>query len=328
MSLSGGIKTSASLIDKFKSSEADKIRSLRIVIDGEFLVDSDFTLETEDFDADFEQLGRLFDTDKQPAFVAVKVENGWTLIQYVPDNAHIREKMLYASSRATLIRELGAEKFTDSIFATTKAECSLAGYRAHLAHKAAEAPRTEKEIEHALQMQTETGADIGMSTRKEIAGGVGFEFDALAVEAMEKLRIGDLNLVALSIDSASEMIQLGPTAAGATPETLRSILPEGEPFFVFFKYVHENEGDQLDPTLFFYICPPSAKVKSRMLFSSSRASTLEFVESQLNVSVLKKVELDSASEVDTALITDSLYPSKTVNQAKPAFKKPSRPGRK
>jgi hypothetical protein len=44
--------------------------------------------------------------------------------------------MLFASTRNTLTRELGAQKFADSIFATTKAELTAEGFRKHDDHAA------------------------------------------------------------------------------------------------------------------------------------------------------------------------------------------------
>lgn len=42
----------------------------------------------------------------------------WMLLIYIPDNAKVRDKMLYASSRATLLRELGEQRFVDTLFGT------------------------------------------------------------------------------------------------------------------------------------------------------------------------------------------------------------------
>lgn len=47
-------------------------------------------------------------------------EYNWLFLCYVPDNAKIRDKMLYASTRATLTKELGDYRFVDSIYGTDK----------------------------------------------------------------------------------------------------------------------------------------------------------------------------------------------------------------
>lgn len=43
-------------------------------------------------------------------------------LTYIPSNAPVRAKTLFASTRATLVRELGSEKFASTIFATEEEE--------------------------------------------------------------------------------------------------------------------------------------------------------------------------------------------------------------
>lgn len=46
-------------------------------------------------------------------------------VSYVPDDSPVRSKMLYASTRTTLVRHLGDSQMTDSIFATSKVRSIL-----------------------------------------------------------------------------------------------------------------------------------------------------------------------------------------------------------
>lgn len=62
-----------------------------------------------------------------PAYIFVRLdeknstnEYKWLFLCYVPDHAKVRDKMLYASTRATLTRELGDYRFVDSIYGTEK----------------------------------------------------------------------------------------------------------------------------------------------------------------------------------------------------------------
>lgn len=64
-----------------------------------------------------------------PAYIFVRLdektetnEYKWLFLCYVPDHAKVRDKMLYASTRATLTRELGDYRFTDSIYGTEKVQ--------------------------------------------------------------------------------------------------------------------------------------------------------------------------------------------------------------
>jgi hypothetical protein len=43
----------------------------------------------------------------------------WLLISYVPSEAPVRQKFLYGSTKNTLVRNLGEQRFVDSLFATS-----------------------------------------------------------------------------------------------------------------------------------------------------------------------------------------------------------------
>lgn len=92
-----------------------------------------------------------------PALVAVT---------YVPDTAPVRQKMLFASTRLTLIRELGSEHFRDTIFATTAHELTAAGFERHDAHTALDAPLTEEEKSLGEVKRAEQEAGSGTGTRE------------------------------------------------------------------------------------------------------------------------------------------------------------------
>lgn len=86
---------------------------------------------------------------------------------YIPDSAPVRQKMLFASTRLTLVRELGSEHFRETIFATTPQELSAAGFEKHDAHANLEAPLTEEEESLGQVKRAEAEAGQG-SGRREI----------------------------------------------------------------------------------------------------------------------------------------------------------------
>lgn len=98
---------------------------------------------------------RRFDT--APKFVA---------ITYVPDSAPVRQKMLFAATRLTLVRELGTEHFRETIFLTTADEVSEAGFKKHDAHTRAEAPLTEEEKALGEVKKAEQEAGSGTGTKE------------------------------------------------------------------------------------------------------------------------------------------------------------------
>lgn len=85
---------------------------------------------------------------------------------YVPDAAPVRQKMLFASTRLTLVRELGSEHFRETIFATTAEELTPAGFEKHDAHSALAAPLTEEERTLGDVKRAEQEAGGGTGTRE------------------------------------------------------------------------------------------------------------------------------------------------------------------
>ena len=71
----------------------------------------------------------------------------WIFIQYVPEHATVREKMLYASTKVSLSKDLGDSNFSEYIYATVPEDVTLNGYCQYVKHSAAEAPLTEREQE-------------------------------------------------------------------------------------------------------------------------------------------------------------------------------------
>jgi twinfilin-like protein len=73
---------------------------------------------------DFPEFQKFLD-ESQPSFLLVRLdtkssagEYNWLFIAYVPDNSKVRDKMLYASSRASLTKDLGDYRFVDSMWGT------------------------------------------------------------------------------------------------------------------------------------------------------------------------------------------------------------------
>ena len=63
------------------------------------------------------------------------------------ESSSTRQKMLYASTKATFKKQFGASQISDEYHGTTGEEVTLTGYRRHLAVEAAPGPLTRQELE-------------------------------------------------------------------------------------------------------------------------------------------------------------------------------------
>jgi twinfilin-like protein len=122
-------------------------------------------------------------------------------ITYVPDAAPVRQKMLFASTRLTLVRELGIERFRETIFVTREDELSEEGFRKHDKHNELEAPLTEEEVSLGEVKRKEAEEGRGAGERKShVSSGVSMPITDEALEALKRLASGegeDSNLVQL-----------------------------------------------------------------------------------------------------------------------------------
>jgi twinfilin-like protein len=127
--------------------------------------------------------------ESAPALVAVT---------YVPDTAPVRQKMLFASTRLTLVRELGTEHFRETLFATTPEELSPAGFEKHDAHSALEAPLTEEEKSLGEVRRAEQEAGTGTATREiHLSTHMTTPIADDALEALKELAAEQRSLVML-----------------------------------------------------------------------------------------------------------------------------------
>lgn len=122
-------------------------------------------------------------------------------VTYVPNAAPVREKMLFASTRLTLVRELGIERFRETLFATEASELTAEGWAKHEKHTNQEAPLTEEEAGQVGLREAEAQESGGTTFRR---GHVSEKVDALKKEEGLEETLGEL----MKDGSAGLLIQL------------------------------------------------------------------------------------------------------------------------
>ncbi|KAL1843529.1 hypothetical protein VTJ49DRAFT_1122 [Mycothermus thermophilus] len=256
-----------------------------------------------------------------PALVAVT---------YVPDTAPVRQKMLFASTRLTLVRELGSEHFRDTFFATTADELTPAGFERHDAHLALEAPLTEEEQSLGAVRRAEQEAGMGTAVREiHMSKNMPTQMDDDALQALKDLAAGgSRSLVMLKINPDSESVELAPDDSNPSsiPELVRAISPS-EPRFTFYRFTHTHNGSESSPLLFIYSCPSSFSTKAikyRMMYPLMKRAVLSIAEKDAGLTLDKKFEVEDVSEITEQSIMDELHPKVEV---KKGFSRPKRPGR-
>lgn len=199
--MQSGIKASADLKSAFNTFQSSSDLALFVTISSESLTPStSVSAPSSSFPSSLSALQPHL-TPTQAAYIVLRTPSGLLCTTYVPDSAPVRQKMLFASTRLTLVRELGTEHFPNSagLFVTDAKELTEDGWRKHEAHERLEQPLTEEERASKELKEAET-AEVGGTGRREghyvgdaqeggvTAGRSSMRFGPGVKEALEGLR--------------------------------------------------------------------------------------------------------------------------------------------
>jgi len=242
--------------------------------------------------------------------------------------------MLFASTRASLVRDLGLEKFGENVFATDAEEILEPAQWEARARGAAASKEGHADIlsteERELQgvKRAEEEERHGTSGRDLMGeGGSGGRL-AMKITDDAQQALSTLSeegaLVQLGIEISSETLQLLESKSGVQPATFLSSVPTDRPSYSFFHYPGTEE------TIFLYTCPGTSKVKERMVYASARAGVLQVAKSE-GVNVTKRLEAGDADEITESRLADEVGSKNTTQEvpaSKQGFAKPKRPGKR
>ncbi|KAI6151090.1 hypothetical protein BKA82DRAFT_15574 [Pisolithus tinctorius] len=310
MAATSGIGLSAELTRAFSAAvETQNIRFIKVVIRNESLV----PVTSVDVTGSLEEDLALLDShlaENDPCYILARLDDPsseWLLISYVPDSAKVRDKMLYASTRNSLSKSLGSTVFTDSLFATSKADVTPEGYAAHKRHQAAPQPLSAREQEmadiRAAERQATGNVYEGSRARQNHLGDgkVGYKWTPEAEDAVKRLGHGEGNqVVVLQIELSTETLILH-SSSEAQVNTLSSLIPASEPSFTLYAWSHSYSATKRD-IIFIYSCPSASPIKYRMMYSSGALQIFREVKAFLETTpsfllAPKKLETSDPSEL-------------------------------
>ncbi|KAJ8301802.1 hypothetical protein KUTeg_020789 [Tegillarca granosa] len=294
MSHQTGISASQDLKDFFGTCKDGNFRVLKIAIKNEELVLDASQSPHGSFEEDYDKLMLPLLEDKQPCYILLRLDSKnnmgyeWIFISWSPDHSPVRQKMLYAATRATLKKEFGGGQIKEEVFGTEKGDVSFKGYKKHLVSQEAPAPLTHAEEE---------------------------------LRAIKENEVQKLNL---SVDVENETINLDHYDTKVNLKSLPSKVPEDHPRYHVFVFKHTHEGDYTESFVFVYSMPGyKCSIKERMLYSSCKNPLLSLIEQNLEMEIARKIEIDDAKELSEENIYDEVHPKK--NAVRQAFAKPKGP---
>ncbi|XP_005039440.1 PREDICTED: twinfilin-1 [Ficedula albicollis] len=324
--------SSGSVKDIFVGARNGQYRLLKIIIDNEQLVVGSSRQPVGSWEKDYDSFVLPLLEDKQPCYILYRLDSQnaqgyeWIFIAWSPDHSPVRQKMLYAATRATLKKEFGGGHIKDEVFGTVQDDVSLNGYKKYLISQSSPAPLTAAEEELRQIKINEVQADVGVDTKHQTLQGVAFPIAKEAIQALEKLKNKKLNYVQLQIDMKNETIILANTLDTELKDLPKRV-PKDAARYHFFLYKHTHEGDYLESIIFIYSMPGyTCSIRERMLYSSCKSPLLEIVETQLWMQIVRKIEIDNGDELTADFLYEEVHPKQ--HAYKQSFAKPKGPAGK
>ncbi|OJJ47014.1 hypothetical protein ASPZODRAFT_151596 [Penicilliopsis zonata CBS 506.65] len=349
--MQSGISVSTELHDAFNTFATDaSLFCLPVTITSEALTPlslipfSTAGAGKDAFYASLPQLASLLEP-KTPLYLLLRRRSESTSalvpLTYIPSNAGVRAKTLFASTRSTLVRELGTEKFATTVFATEEEEvhsesawrerdnengpdsgAAGSGYsRDDLMGEKERALAAVRRAEEEARSGT-PGRDIGIGgtfRRGGATSGASIEarVDEEAKRALRELQPG--GIVQLAIDIPTETIKLATAQDNVAVDAVSGLISESSPRYTIYHYPGS------ETVIFIYTCPSGSSIKERMLYASSRMSAFQLAEGE-GLKIAKKIEASTPDEISGERLLEEFNPAQDEG-ARRGFARPRRPGR-
>jgi len=350
MSTKSGITVSKEVIEKFKSLKNGGFiikvgeDNTQLVPDTQFLAVGD-NLE-QNFQLINEYISKLF---PDPAYIVIsKSADEYIFISFIPDVAPIKQKMIYASTKNTLMLALGNEHFSKgNTFAWTGLEeLTYESYKSESSNPN-DGPLTadEKVLKQLNSLEDLTLSLSGFKKKlpsmhdhgptnvsgsssgnllQKIDSELQLQFDELPNNAQSnQLLTFHIQDEVMTVASHKPNVKLGQLITEMDAEN-----PDKIPQYAIYNY--DN-----DRFCFLYSCPSGSKVKDRMIYASSKLALINHLNESLkphNLKIDKSLEVGDLEELELSEL-DSSESNSAVNSDSSAsrglrFNKPKGPRRR
>ncbi|XP_065212410.1 twinfilin [Planococcus citri] len=331
MSHQTGIKANEELRKFFAKCKLGKIRVVKVSIENEQLTLSDYKEVEKTWDDDFDKMVGPMIESSQPSYILYRLDHrnetgyDWLLISWSPDDAPVRQKMLYASTKATLKQEFGNNCISEELHGTSEHEITLGGLTKNRKADSSPAPLTtqEEELARLRKVENITLSNAGIDSRAQTLSGVSFPISNAVIDSVNSMVKKKINYIQLKIDIENEEIHL--VRDDVIPvDKLSEQIPKDNARYHLYSFSHKYEGSTIQSVVFIYSMPGySCSVKERMLYSSCKGPLLDIIESNLGLTISKKLEIGSEEELTEDYLIEEIHPKKVVD--KPKFEKPKGP---
>ena len=264
----------------------------------------------------------------EPLYIFIKNFNEdpkhYHFVSFVPDTSSIRSKMLHASTKNTLLREIGSNVLGQQILATDFDDIKDIINETKINENIllTDHERIELAInqqQRQMKLQSSGGRQL-VSQTNGVSTQLNFEVDVEGIPLFQQLE--ETNLISFKIDIIDEIVLVESKKNISAPTNIE--INTEHPTYTLYK----NE----DLIYFIYACPSGSKVKDRMLYASNRSGFLKYLTENQNLTIAKVIEIGEPSELEISLISISKQEdlNKEIHHESMVkrFNKPKGPGRR
>lgn len=347
MSSQSGITVSSELVDAFKSMTNN---ALVVKISSDFtqlIPDTSYQSKSKSLKDEFEALNQhISKSHPDPAYILIpKSEQEHIFISFIPDIAPIKQKMLYASTKNTLISSLGGNFSKHNTHAWTDLdELNHESYQAETNNVDGPLSVDEQVLKQINEMQD---LSLGQGFKRQLASmHDNSSKSSLSLAKSSNLLVNidddlqdlfnDLgnnsdsnSLITFNIDQ--EVLKLNDSVNKVLLKdlisTLQSSNTANSPQYGIYKYSPKKHA-------FIYSCPSGSKVKDRMIHASTKVGLINHLNGLLNsknLKIDKSLEVGDLNELDLSELQaeeETGNNSSDTNTTGLRFSKPKGPRRR
>lgn len=322
MTTNSGIVPSTELLSRcvsfLSTRTGERILSIQISKNLELQLDPQLHLkESPDLNKDLDTLSNQL--DDQCRFLLLKLDatsNGF--VSYIPNEAAVRDKMIYASTKNSLVNAIGSSTLKVIMQANSQAEVSARGWNAHIQ---ADSSNVLSESEISL-MQVKQSELISKSSRRELVNQSNSKLMLVLLpeELTIKKKLENGDLLSLTIENDDSLV-LNGIKHGVNIDSLASSLSiTSSPAY----FVYQSQDDM---TFFIYSCPSGSKVRQRMIYASNKQPLVNELQNNYNWTFEKVVEIGDAEELELSEFKSSAN-DESHTPSRLSFTKPRGPRRR
>ncbi|AET40195.1 twinfilin TWF1 Ecym_5444 [Eremothecium cymbalariae DBVPG len=253
-------------------------------------------------------------------YVIVRGATGFHFLNFTPDAAHVREKMLFASTSNTLQRQIGSNHILSTSLLTEPKDFVQQQWRSQDSPKAyTESEIIKRQIDEQLDSEVHS-RDAHPLVSQTNGSGPSLSFKIQESSAVDEL-LAENNLLTFGIDLASEQIDLASKKTISSPKQLVGNITREKPSYTLYQSTDEK-------TFFIYSCPSGSKVKERMIYAANKQGFINHLQNKDQMSITKSIEVGDPEELELSIFDLKADLEEPINPQKYKFGRPKGPHRR